>query len=166
MKTTLSKASSILLYLTLIFLMSSCNSVPTFTPQDEAAIRATIDKALGTFNETGDMIAYTEIYYAEDATMHSPNAEPIKGRKAIQEFGASFPRMTNDYTVKEVYGQGDMAYVVGTYHLIFEDPTIPEDRGKYIEIWRRQKDGSWKITHDIFNTSLPMAEQHDQEANM
>ena len=29
------------------------------------------------------------------------------------------------------------------------------DDGKYIEIWKRQADGSWKIAYDIFNSDLP-----------
>jgi ketosteroid isomerase-like protein len=30
-----------------------------------------------------------------------------------------------------------------------------KDSGKFIEVWRRQGDGSWKIADDIFNSSLP-----------
>ena len=32
------------------------------------------------------------------------------------------------------------------------------DHGKYIEIWRRQSDGSWKVALDIFNSDLPLPE--------
>jgi hypothetical protein len=33
------------------------------------------------------------------------------------------------------------------------------DRGKYIEIRRRQEDGSWLISRDIFNSNQPPAGQ-------
>jgi ketosteroid isomerase-like protein len=38
-----------------------------------------------------------------------------------------------------------------------------EDRGKYLEIWKRQADGSWKVALDIFNSDLPLPEM-DAEA--
>jgi ketosteroid isomerase-like protein len=30
------------------------------------------------------------------------------------------------------------------------------DSGKYIEIWRKQSDGTWKLVRDIFNSDLPL----------
>jgi ketosteroid isomerase-like protein len=29
------------------------------------------------------------------------------------------------------------------------------DHGKYLEIWRKQGDGSWKCIVDMFNSDLP-----------
>ena len=61
----------------------------------------------------------------------------------------------------EVDGAGDIAYVYGTFSMILMLPDVEEpvpDAGKYIEIWRRQADGSWKIVMDIFNSDLPVPE--------
>lgn len=30
------------------------------------------------------------------------------------------------------------------------------DQGKFVAIWRRQADGSWKVARDIWNSSLPV----------
>ena len=52
----------------------------------------------------------------------------------------------------------DLAYVLGTYTMTIVPPGAPgpiEDSGKYIEIRRRQPDGSWLISTDIFNSDLP-----------
>jgi ketosteroid isomerase-like protein len=31
------------------------------------------------------------------------------------------------------------------------------DKGKYVEIWKKQPDGSWKCAVDMFNSDLPAA---------
>jgi ketosteroid isomerase-like protein len=48
--------------------------------------------------------------------------------------------------------QGDVAYIVGRYHLA---PTEQEDAdsGQYVLCLKRQTDGAWKLTADIWNGS-------------
>jgi len=29
------------------------------------------------------------------------------------------------------------------------------DRGKFVEIWKKQRDGSWRVVLEIFNSDLP-----------
>ena len=40
-----------------------------------------------------------------------------------------------------------------------------EDKGKYIEIWRKQKDGKWKCIADIFNSDIPFGGEYWGEEN-
>jgi ketosteroid isomerase-like protein len=132
-------------------------SGPSFGPEDEAAIRATTEAALAIANSSQDWDEYAEVYYAPDATVLPPNATPARGRAAIAEFLASFPTITLFRAeMLTVEGEGDLAYVHGTYHLEMSMPDgiVPDD-GKYIEIWKRQTDGSWRIAYDIFNSDLP-----------
>jgi ketosteroid isomerase-like protein len=51
----------------------------------------------------------------------------------------------------------DIAYSYGTYKLNFSGPAgnPTEDRGKYLEIWKKQKDGTWKCAVDTWNSDLP-----------
>jgi ketosteroid isomerase-like protein len=51
----------------------------------------------------------------------------------------------------EVARSGDLAYVVGTY--AFANPAL--DKGKFVDIWKKQADGSWKAVVAIFNSDLP-----------
>ncbi|MBA2471329.1 MAG: hypothetical protein H0V41_03460 [Pseudonocardiales bacterium] len=47
---------------------------------------------------------------------------------------------------------GDLAYSTGTY--AFANPPI--DKGKFVDVWKKQADGSWKAVIDIFNSDLPV----------
>jgi ketosteroid isomerase-like protein len=49
-----------------------------------------------------------------------------------------------------------MAYVTGTYTFNFKDASgkTVEDRGKYLEVWKRQADGSCKCSADAWNSDL------------
>jgi ketosteroid isomerase-like protein len=60
----------------------------------------------------------------------------------------------------EVDGAGDIAYVYGKYSMTItsEEGEPVQDSGKYIEIWKRQADGTWKVSLDIFNSDLPIPE--------
>jgi ketosteroid isomerase-like protein len=57
--------------------------------------------------------------------------------------------------VDEVEGYGDVAYVIGRYAMTLEPEGASEpvdDEGKYIEIRRKQPDGGWLMSRDIFNS--------------
>jgi ketosteroid isomerase-like protein len=57
----------------------------------------------------------------------------------------------------EVAQSGDLGYTYGTYQLTMNDPAgnPVTDRGKYITVWKKQADGSWKSVADMFNSDLP-----------
>lgn len=149
-------------------LLASCatEAGPTFTEADRAAIEAATEEAMA-INATGDHLAYVNHYYTADVVAMPPNGEAIRGREAVLAFNESFPPYEDlQFTHVEVDGDRDMAYVYGTYRMVMaaaegEEPV--EDRGKYLEIWRRQPDGSWKVALDIFNSDLPLPEM-DAEA--
>jgi uncharacterized protein (TIGR02246 family) len=131
---------------------------PTFTEADRAAIEAVTQEALA-INATRDHEAYVNHYYAPDVVIMPPNGEVIRGREAALAFNEEFPPYEDlQFSHVEVDGDGDLAYVYGVYTMVMaaaegEDPA--EDRGKYLEIWKRQPDGSWKVALDIFNSDLP-----------
>lgn len=57
----------------------------------------------------------------------------------------------------EVSSAGDMGYTVGAYKLTIHDAQGKPvtDRGKYVTVWQKQLDGTWKVVADIFNSDLP-----------
>jgi len=157
------KKSKILIFIILsgIVLLNACTQPgPQFTDTDKDAIRETIQNALQIYNETGDIDAYTNLYYADNAVVMPPNMKPVEGHEAITKLLSNYPEMKIQYTEEVLYGFGNKAYLVGTYNINFMG-AMPDDIGKYIEIWEKQEDHSWKIIFDIFNSSLPVPEEDD-----
>ena len=77
---------------------------------------------------------------------------------------SSFPMSNVRFSIDEVEGAGDLAYARGTYEMDVAVPGAPapvHDKGKFIEIWKKQSDGSWKVARDIFNSDLPMESPAD-----
>ena len=96
-------------------------------------------------------------FYASNAVVMPPNHPLIKGRENIRKFwqgfidsGASNVKLKTT-TIEAV---GGLAYGRGAYSFSMptaEGSTVGEV-GKYIVIYRRQRDGSWRAVADIFNS--------------
>ncbi|MFQ6046130.1 MAG: YybH family protein [Gemmatimonadales bacterium] len=98
--------------------------------------------------------------FTVDGVEMPPN-EPIRvGRDAIA--AAQLPTvMAFTLTGEETDGMGDLAYDRGTFQitLTMEGMTEPiSDNGKYLVLLRKQSDGSWLITHSIWNSDNPPPE--------
>lgn len=96
-------------------------------------------------------------------SMLAPNAPIATGPEAIRALITGFysmPGMSIHWqaTKVEAARSGDLAYSSGTYELGFMDPKGKPltDHGKYVTVWRKQADGSWKVAMDIFNSDLPV----------
>lgn len=97
--------------------------------------------------------------YTADALLLPPNMPPVQGREAMIAMVRSFPPVTAfDLRPIEIEGRGDLAYAYGRFTMTFSMPggAAAPDSGKYIEIWRKQSDGGWKIARDMFNSDIPM----------
>ncbi|HET9275536.1 MAG TPA: DUF4440 domain-containing protein [Gemmatimonadales bacterium] len=135
---------------------------------DRRMISQMADSAATKFNAAAaskDWTSYTNTYYADDAIILPANGVTVSGRDAITQMLASYPPMSNvRFSIDEVEGAGDLAYARGTYEMDVAVPGAPapvHDKGKFIEIWKKQSDGSWKVARDIFNSDLPMESPAD-----
>jgi ketosteroid isomerase-like protein len=96
-------------------------------------------------------------YFASDATAYPPGAPAAVGVAAIREATAgmmSAPGFSLTWTPTKaiVSAGGDVGYTAGTYQMTTSDMPEPE-QGKYLAVWRKQADGSWKVTEDMFNAN-------------
>ena len=82
---------------------------------------------------------------------NSPSAEGIEASVQVMQNGPSIQGSINP---DHIEGAGNLAYVRGTFDitLLINDSTEISDQGKYIEVWKKQTDGSWKIVVDIYNS--------------
>jgi ketosteroid isomerase-like protein len=131
-------------------------TIGTLGTEDIAAIRAVTDDwaRLVVAREYDSLVAR----YTEDAVVMPPHQPAVHGRKAIREWCSEFPGLTAaSFDIEEIDGRGDLAYVRGSYRMTIEarGAEAVEDVGKYIEIRKKQPDGSWLIAADIFNSDKP-----------
>ena len=95
--------------------------------------------------------------YTDDGMLLPPNESAVKGRSAIQQYVGRLPKITS-FTPRliEMEGNGDMAYIRGTYEITLMPAgakTPSKDSGKFIEIRRKQADGSWLLARDFWNSN-------------
>lgn len=100
--------------------------------------------------------------YPEDGKILPTNSPMLSGRQAIQEFWQGAINMgVKGATLRTVELEeiGTTAIEIGAYTMDIQPAggQAMKDTGKYVVIWKRQSDGSWKIAVDIFNTDLPAA---------
>ena len=104
----------------------------------------------------------TVSYYAEAAMVMPPNASAATTKEAIRSAWKEMltspgAAISWKATKVEVAKTGDLAYVSGTYEETMTDASgkPAKDRGKYVEIFKKQADGTWKVVADIWNSDLP-----------
>jgi ketosteroid isomerase-like protein len=98
-------------------------------------------------------------FYADDATELPDGANMIRGKAAIAKTMGFLDDKNNHLSWAPVYedmsASGDLGYTFGTYEFRSKDkdgkPVI--ESGKYASIWKKQKDGSWKVVMDMGNSS-------------
>ena len=103
-------------------------------------------------------------FLASDGSVLAPNAPIATGREAVRQLFTGFfalPDLSIEWRPAkvEVALSGEMGYSTGTYEMSFKDAggKVVPDHGKYVTVWKKQTDGSWKVMLDIFNSDLPAA---------
>ena len=138
--------------------------LPTFHPGAAASPKDTADtlrqleadfmKAAAERGSQGYMS-----YYAEDA-VEVPNGEAImQGKANIAKTMSFLDNKDNQLTWSpvgaDISASGDLGYTYGNYEFRAKDregkPVL--EHGKYTSIWKKQKDGNWKVVLDMGNAS-------------
>ena len=138
-------------------------------PVDEAAVRKAIAAADSEFAvafNKGDA-ATAASFYTDDAVSRPPNQEPESGRAAIEQGNAGMFKAVgkiNDFKIeqKDLDIFADHAVEIGSYSFSFTPggaKAAQKDHGSFLNYWKKQPDGSWKIYRDIIVSSEPLPGQ-------
>ena len=133
---------------------------------DAAAVRQAIDSNNARFDAAvlkGDTAALAG-FYVDDAMFMSPNEPAAKGHNAIAKsfagMGSAMKITAFKLQAQDVIVAGDYAIETGAYDFSATVPKVTKpahDAGKYVVVWKKQADGSYKIVRDIYNSDLPSA---------
>jgi len=101
-------------------------------------------------------------FYADDATVMLPNEPVIRGMDAIKAVFTPImqdPNFSLSFTTGKVEVSGILAYTEGAISLrnTGRDGKPVSDTGKFLAVWKKQSDGSWKAIEHIYNSDLPAA---------
>jgi len=118
---------------------------------DRRAVEATVHRYVEATN-SGDAEALAQLY-EDDAVLLPPDHQPVEGRAAIGEFWRQGTDEGLEVTTLRLDVDGGIGYLVAQYTLPETDEE-PADSGKTVMCLKRQQDGSWKVTADIWNSSV------------
>jgi ketosteroid isomerase-like protein len=97
----------------------------------------------------------------EDAVDLPPHRPAVIGREAIRTFlQTDVDRFTMNFAdeIVEVEVEGDLAVIWSNYTVTLTprgDGEPIENNGKWLKVLKRQLDGSWKFSHNIWNSDNP-----------
>lgn len=98
-------------------------------------------------------------FAAEEAMLLPLGENPITGRSAIFAAMSEGPKYTLEWSPQaaDVASSGDLGYTWGksVVRRTGDDGKSVVRYGKYLTVWKRQGDGSWKYVMDIGNPSPP-----------
>jgi len=97
--------------------------------------------------------------YSKDAIFMMPETPAYKGTKGVQaqaQAGIDAGWRNIKFKTIKSGSDGDLAFNIGSVSM--DQPSgggTTKVKGKYMDVYRRQRDGSWKIIATMYNTDEP-----------
>ncbi|GAB4332474.1 MAG: hypothetical protein OHK0038_08220 [Flammeovirgaceae bacterium] len=124
-----------------------------------------IDSEFSALSAEKGMNEAFKTYLAEDGVMLRPNMNPIEGKQTIIQKLLSTPDTSFMLTWKpsfaDVSSSGDLGYTYGIYTISKKDEygNSTEAHGTYISVWKKDKEGNWKIVIDSGNAGIEIEDK-------
>jgi uncharacterized protein (TIGR02246 family) len=149
----------------LLVFLGGCTQAPPAPPDmREADAKAISDNEVAWVQAFASRDASSVAsFWAENASVLFPNMPILNGRAAAQSAVEDMLKDPNFYvtfdpTKVDVSRSGDLGYSQGTYTMASTDPktkNVMTVKGKYVTVYEKQQDGSWKAVSDIMNADGP-----------
>jgi uncharacterized protein (TIGR02246 family) len=141
----------------MLAVVASCSSSASPSSNAQAADEAAIDAAMQRYVADIRSNDATKIasWWTEDAVYIERAAPTVRGRAELE---ALLKRILTDAKVTDVSVEkdevtvtGDLAYFLGGYREVLQPRQGPvlDNRGRFLFIWKRQGDGTWKIARSV-----------------
>ena len=131
---------------------------------DRAEVQRGIDSALERFRDgiQSSDTAKMNTVFAADAVVLPPNAPLARGLAAIGQMNAgmlaAFTFTDVKFKTLDLMVTSDYSVETGTYEMTMKPKTgaTMKDVGKYLSVWQKQSDGSWKLVRDMWSSDKAM----------
>ena len=116
------------------------------------------DREFSAMSERDGMFKAFLYYIADDGVILRNNSYPSRGRSSLNDYfqgksDTSFI-LTWEPLFENLSESGDLGYTYGIYTNTVKS-TGSVQKGSYVSIWQKQKDGSWKFMLDTGTQGLP-----------
>lgn len=105
----------------------------------------------------GDL-SRVEAVLSEDIVAMPPNSPEVHGKEAYMNMIREIPDLLEyEFLEVEIDGGNDIAMAKGNYVMLYEiDGKEIGDEGSFVEIWKKDDQGIWKMHRDIWNSGIPL----------
>ena len=126
----------------------------TLSTSDISAIRAA-ERSLAQAFENPDLTAWVD-FYTDDAIFVGPGVPAIVGRPALLELAPHISISSMQIEVESTLGAGDLAATYGRVTWVSgpKGSDAPTVRRRFLMVWRRDLDGTWRIAREMLNEDL------------
>ena len=153
-------------YLAAAAVAIACSSQNTAkNDAQDSTLQAGVDSAANRLLAAlrGDATDSLLVLMAEDVIIMPPNEPALKGKAAVRTWYGQFVKQMRTSSLKvtnrELFIGGDYATEVAG----FEWTLVPvaggapiTDRGSYMQLWRREANGRWAFSREVWNSSIPV----------
>ncbi len=146
-------------------LLLACQTAPVLNVEAEVEAMLAADRAFAALSESSTPKNAFANYLAPDASMFPAGSDgAIDGyEKAVGLFGKDGDpgyQLLWQPQYGEVASAGDLGWTWGKWQIVVDGENV--DTGKYVNVWKKQLDGSWKVRVDVGNKH-PKSDDSDSE---
>lgn len=142
--------------LLVLALLAGCTPSAAPPPPPDPSVLMEADRAFAADVARGGAESWVS-WFAPDGAQIQPGVGEVRGPDAIRALMAGLDdpdfSLTWEPLRADIAASGDLGWTTGSYRSQGMGPggERREGHGRYVSIWRRQPDGSWKVVMDLGN---------------